>query len=74
MLKQGLQKADLARQRINVGAQKRAGAAASNILGSVVDLGANAALALVTKSPWAIAGTLAAGAALAANLFSGDNE
>lgn len=64
-----LVKADMARQRINVAATAKAGTAAASVLGGVVDLGLNASLALVTRSPWAAAATVASAAILAHQIF-----
>lgn len=66
-----LKKADLARSTINAAATTRAGAAATSILGGVLDLGLNAGLALVTRSPWAIAATVAGAGLLAHQLLKG---
>lgn len=68
-LSKSLKKADMHRQRINARAQQKAGAAAQNIAGGVIDLGLNAGLALVTKSPWAVAATVASAGLLVHSIF-----
>lgn len=64
-----VQKASLKRQQINAAASKRAGEAAVNIGVGVLDLAVNAGLAIVTKNPYAIAGTAVAAGLLAKQLF-----
>ena len=64
-----LKKADMHRQRINTAATAKAGTAAVSVLGGVVDLGLNAGLALVTRSPWAVAATAVSAGLLAASIF-----